>query len=168
MTACLLRLRARAGEHDACTTPGLGMEDGAKRKRGDQSTPCHDKKTRLLGVIIRRNILHPWNLTDSTNWAGLDRAGLDWTGLDLLDWGGLEWTGLDFGLEWTRLGWTGLSGFVPFPGDAIHLGPDFLWYGSPSLMGEWVGNLDAAEKERGRGKTGRQATDGDKPGWWPW
>ncbi|CAB1120251.1 unnamed protein product [Ectocarpus sp. CCAP 1310/34] len=47
------------------------------------------------------------------------------------------------------------SGFIPFPGDAIDLGEDFLWYGSSSLMDSWVGNLDAAEQNR-RG-TRRQA-----------
>eukprot|EP00752_Nemacystus_decipiens_P010496 g9351.t1 len=53
------------------------------------------------------------------------------------------------------------SGFVPFPGDAIDLGQDFLWYGSPSLLGEWVGNLDAAEQNR-------RSAAGGKSGGWPW
>ncbi|CAM9776310.1 unnamed protein product [Pylaiella littoralis] len=57
------------------------------------------------------------------------------------------------------------SGFVPFPGKAIDLGPNFLWYGSPSLMGEWVGNLDVAEQERGRSK---RRKSGANSGGWPW
>eukprot|EP00904_Undaria_pinnatifida_P010185 jgi/Undpi1/6297/HiC_scaffold_20.g08780.m1 len=57
------------------------------------------------------------------------------------------------------------SGFVPFPGDAIDLGAGFLWYGSPDLMGEWVGELDMAElKGRGAGRRGGGGTSQR----WPW
>ncbi|CAM9592814.1 unnamed protein product [Ascophyllum nodosum] len=53
------------------------------------------------------------------------------------------------------------SGFVPFPGKAVDLGEDFLWYGSSDLIGAWIGNLEEAERKRGiSGTRGR--------GGWPW
>lgn len=54
------------------------------------------------------------------------------------------------------------TGFVPFPGRAVDLGEGFPWYGSPDLMGEWVGNLDEAERERG---VGRQKSRRFAGGW---
>ncbi|CAM9915206.1 unnamed protein product, partial [Hapterophycus canaliculatus] len=62
------------------------------------------------------------------------------------------------------------SGFVPFPGDAIDLGEEFLWYGSPSLMDEWVSNLDTAEQRRGSSSksSSRRQGAGKKSGGWPW
>ena len=44
-------------------------------------------------------------LTDWSDWAGLSRTGLGWTGLtDCLDRSGLDWTGLD-PCGWAGLGW---------------------------------------------------------------
>lgn len=54
------------------------------------------------------------------------------------------------------------TGFVPFPGKAVDLGEDFPWYGSPDLMGEWIGNLEEAERKTG---VGRQKSQRSAGGW---
>ncbi|CAM9221502.1 unnamed protein product [Phaeothamnion confervicola] len=42
------------------------------------------------------------------------------------------------------------SGFIPAPGRAVRLPPSFLWYGTPSVVDDWIETLEEASAARHR------------------